>query len=122
MPNLNRWQGIGHLTQDPELQYTQSGVARTKFGIAVNNRSNDETLFLNITTWRGTAEACKDYLEKGNPVYVEGPLRISNYTDDNDVDRRYVEVTGQNVQFLYSRPKEDNSEAPESSSDEEVPY
>lgn len=124
MPSLNRWQGLGHLTRDPELQYTQSGVARTKFGMAVNSRSgdDDDTLFLNITAWRGTAEACDEYLEKGSPVYVEGPLKISQYTDSEDIDRKWVEVTARNVQFLSSPGANEEESEPESENDDEVPY
>ncbi len=105
--SLNQVVLIGNLTGDPELQYTQSGVARTTFTVAVNRQWRDrndelqeETTFVPITTWRNTAENCATYLSKGRPVAVTGRLRISNYEDDDGNKRKWTSVVARNVQFL----------------------
>ncbi|MFW6006127.1 MAG: single-stranded DNA-binding protein [Candidatus Bipolaricaulota bacterium] len=139
--SLNQVILIGNLTEDPELQYTQSGIARTTFTIAVNRQyrdSNDElqeeTTFVPITTWRNQAENCATYLSKGRPVAVTGRLRISNYEDDEGNNRKWTSVVAQNVQFLGSgqgnrqeeKAEQKPPERPEPSSsdedDEEIPF
>ena len=83
MAGLNRVILIGNLTDDPELRYTQNGVARTRFSIAVNRRYRDregnmkeETTFVPIVVWGPQAENCANYLGKGRSVAVDGRLRI----------------------------------------------
>ncbi|MCF7891114.1 single-stranded DNA-binding protein [Candidatus Bipolaricaulota bacterium] len=141
--SLNQVVLIGNLTDDPELQYTQSGVARTTFTIAVNRQyrdSNDElqkdTTFVPITTWRNQAENCATYLSKGRPVAVMGRLQISNYEDDEGNNRKWTNVVARNVQFLGSGQRPDTQEEsgetptpdkPETTSspdddDEEIPF
>lgn len=107
--SLNQVVLIGNLTDDPELQYTQSGVARTTFTIAVNRQYRDqndelqeETTFVPITAWRNQAENCATYLSKGRPVAVTGRLRITNYEDDDGNRRKWTNVVARNVQFLGS--------------------
>jgi single-strand DNA-binding protein len=138
--SLNQVILIGNLTEDPELQYTQSGVARTTFTIAVNRQYRDandelqeETTFVPITAWRNQAENCATYLSKGRPVAVTGRLRISNYEDDEGNNRKWTSVVARNVQFLGSGQRErreekaeqPSPERPEPSStddDEEIPF
>lgn len=143
--SLNQVILIGNLTEDPELQYTQSGVARTTFTIAVNRQyrdSNDElqeeTTFVPITTWRNQAENCATYLSKGRPVAVTGRLNIDSYEDDEGNNRKWTSVVANNVQFLgfgqdtdsqggdQTTPPEkpDSSGTPGSATDddEEIPF
>jgi single-strand DNA-binding protein len=144
--SLNQVILIGNLTEDPELQYTQSGVARTSFTIAVNRQyrdSNDElqeeTTFVPITTWRNQAENCATYLSKGRPVAVTGRLSIDSYEDDDGNNRKWTSVVANNVQFLGfggddesgsqqgggKPPPEKPNQGPSGSSgddDEEIPF
>lgn len=143
--SLNQVILIGNLTEDPELQYTQSGVARTTFTIAVNRQyrdSNDElqeeTTFVPITTWRNQAENCATYLSKGRPVAVTGRLNIDSYEDDEGNNRKWTSVVANNVQFLGFGQDDDSQggdqtpppEKPDSSGtpgsatddDEEIPF
>lgn len=139
--SLNQVILIGNLTDDPELQYTQSGVARTTFNIAVNRQyrdTNDElqedTTFVPITTWRNQAENCATYLSKGRPVAVLGRLRITSYEDDDGNRRKWTSVVARNVQFLNAGPqsgKAQDQEKPSSArqeppkstdEDEEIPF
>lgn len=98
---------IGNLTRDPEARTTQSGTALTTFTVAVNRRFANqqgvrEADFINIVTWRQTAELCARYLSKGRKVAVEGSLQTRSY-DAQDGTKRYVtEVVADNVEFLSS--------------------
>lgn len=102
---LNRIVLIGRLTRDPELRYTASGIAVTSFTLAVerpytNNQGERETDFINIVTWRGLAENCANYLNKGQLTAVDGRLQIRNY-ENSEGRKVYVsEVVAETVRFL----------------------
>lgn len=104
---LNKVILIGNLTADPELKYTASGTARTKFRIAVNRQwknSNgelqEEATFIPIVAWGAQAENCANYLSKGRSVAVEGRLRIYSFEGDGGERVYATEVVARNVQFL----------------------
>ena len=112
---LNHIVLMGRLTRDPELRRTGSGVAVASFSIAVDrdfgNRETGEkeTDFIDIVTWRQTAEFVSKYFTKGRMVVVSGRLQIRAWTDKEGNKRRSAEVVADNVYFGDSRR---DSEAP----------
>ncbi|MCK5827845.1 single-stranded DNA-binding protein [Candidatus Bipolaricaulota bacterium] len=137
--SLNRVILIGNLTADPELKYTPSGKALTKFRIAINNQYKDasgslqeDVTFVPITVWGAQAESCSNYLIKGRPVAVEGRLRVSTYENESGEKRTFTEVVASKVQFLGGAPRSGDAPAqtavppssskPEASTTEEVPF
>jgi single-strand DNA-binding protein len=116
---LNKIILIGRLTRDPEPRYTTSGVAVTRFSLAVdrpysNSQGERETDFIDIVTWRKLAENCANHLGKGYLVAVEGRLQIGSYEDNQGVKRKSADVVADNVRFL-DRGK--NGNKPSSSQD-----
>ena len=100
---------IGRLTRDPELTYTQSGAAVCRFSIAVNRTSGsrgenqeESTSFFNIVAWNKTAEICKEYLNKGKQVAVDGRLQQRRWTATDGTKRSNIEIVANTVQFLGS--------------------
>jgi single-strand DNA-binding protein len=79
--NINTWLGCGRLTKDAELTTTQKGTAMAKFRMAVNDRRNEDTLFLNVLCFGKMAEALKAHLTRGRLVGVQGKLKIDDYQD-----------------------------------------
>ena len=79
--NLNCWLGCGRLTKDAELLTTKKGTAMSKFRLAVNDRRNDDTLFVNVLCFGKMAEALKEHLTKGRLVGVQGKIKIDDYQD-----------------------------------------
>ena len=102
---LNKVVLIGRLTKDPDLRYTQSGIAVAKFNLAVDRgfKGQDgekQTDFIPITAWRTQAENCAKYLAKGRLTAVSGRIQVRSY-DGQDGQKRYVtEVVADEVQFL----------------------
>lgn len=102
---LNRVILIGRLATDPELRYTQSGVAVTNFRLAVdrpftNQQGERETDFFTIVTWRKLAETCAHNLNKGRLIAVEGRLQARSYQAQDGGTRWITEVVADNVRFL----------------------
>ena len=101
---LNKVVLIGRLTKDPDLRYTQSGIAVARFTLAVdrgfkNQDGEKQADFIPITVWRGAAESCAKYLSKGRLVAVAGRIQTGSY--DKDGQRHYTtEVVADEVRFL----------------------
>lgn len=103
---------VGRLTRDPEVRYTQSGIAVCTFTLAVDrrfvrkdaNNPNQQTAdFIPIVAWRKLAEFCGNNLTKGLRVGVEGRIQVRTY-DAQDGSKRYVtEIVADDVEFLESR-------------------
>lgn len=88
---------VGNVTRDPELRFTPSGQANTRFGVAVNRRWMDRktnewqeaTSFFDVVCWQEMAENASESLPKGSRVVVTGRLEQRSY-DDKDGNRRSV--------------------------------
>lgn len=122
---LNRIVLIGRLTKDPELRYTQSGIAVASFTLAVdrgfkNANGERETDFIDITVWRQQAENCANYLSKGKLAAVDGSLRIRSYETNDGQKRKAAEVVAENVRFLS--PKDSGNSYTPSSPQEAPPF
>lgn len=81
LPMLNKILIIGNLTNDPELRYTQSGIAVLNFRIASNRRFRDsagdwkeDVCYVGVVAWQRLAENCAEFLRKGSAVFVEGEI------------------------------------------------
>jgi single-strand DNA-binding protein len=102
--SYNRVILVGNLTRDPEIRYTQSGKAVTKFTLAVNNpRNKEETTFVDIVAWDRLGETCNTYLKKGSNTLIEGRLVIRSYDDKDGNKRKATEVVIDNMQMLGAR-------------------
>lgn len=98
---------VGNLGKDPELRYTPQGTAVCNFSLATNEKRRDKAgemqeiaLWFKVTLWGKQAEVASKYLTKGSPVYVEGRLRVEEWTDRDGNNRQTLEVNGSDVQFL----------------------
>jgi single-strand DNA-binding protein len=105
---INRVVLVGRLTKDPELKYTQSGIAVTRFTLAVNRTFSNqqgerEADFINCVTWRKQAENTANFLRKGSLTGIEGRIQTSSF-DGQDGKRVFMtEVVADSVQFLEPR-------------------
>ena len=92
----------GRLTAKPELNYTQSQMAVTKFTIAVDRFSKDKGAdFIRVTVFGKQAENVCRYMDKGRMIAVEGSLQTGSYKGTQDVIANHTEFLGGN-----SEPRE----------------
>ena len=114
---------VGRLTRDPELKYTQSGLAYLRFILAVNRRTKNgeqEADFITCVAWRKQAENMANYLSKGSLVGIEGRVQTGSY--EKDGQRIYTtDIVVNNVQFLESR-RESANVAPAQSNYQPTPH
>ena len=87
----------GNLTDDPEVRYTESGIARAMFRVAVSGRREQEASFFTVIVWRDQAEHAAESLAKGSRVVVVGRLQQRSWTADGGSARSVVEVVAEEL-------------------------
>ena len=106
MASFNKVILVGNMTADPELKQTTSGTSVCSFSIAVNRRftkpeQGQQTVdFINIVTWRQSAEFVSRYFKKGNPILICGQLQTRTWTDNQGQKRYATEVIADEVSFV----------------------
>jgi single-strand DNA-binding protein len=107
--SFNKITVVGNLGRDPELNYTPQGNAVCNFSVATNEKRRDKsgesidvTTWFRITLWGKQAENASKYLSKGSPVYIEGRLRVEEWSDKDGKSRYTLEVNATDMQFIGS--------------------
>lgn len=76
-----------------------------------NGQEVEEPCFVDIVVWGRSAESCKQYLEKGSQVMIEGRLQLDQWEDRNGGGKRSrLRVIAEQVQFLSRRPGGDGQQ------------
>ena len=132
MANLNKVMLIGRLTRDPETRVFSNGGKVAKFGFAVNNRKKnmqtgqweDEPVFVDVDAFnRGEtgkqADLVEQYLRKGSQVFIEGHLKLDQWTAQDGQKRNRLYVVADNFQFL--EPRGEGMGAPRGSAPQRQP-
>ena len=131
---------VGNLGRDPELRYTPQGTPVCNFTVATNEKRKDRagefqdvTTWFRVTLWGKQAETASQYLTKGRPIYIEGRLRLEEWTDRDGKQRFTLEVHATDMQFVggrtdeaphsTGRPPQSESPMPGSEvSDDDIPF
>ena len=111
---------VGNLGRDPELRYTPQGTPVCSFSLATNEKrkdrttgeNNDVTTWFRVTLWGRQAETASQYLQRGRPVYIEGRLRVEEWTDRDGKARQTLEVHATDMQFIGGGRAEDAGPPP----------
>lgn len=126
---LNKVMIIGNLGRDPEMRYTPSGRPVTTFSVATSRTWNTaegekrvETEWFNIVAWSSLAEICKQYLTKGQQVYIEGRLQTRHWDDTEGNKHTSVEVVASEMIMLGDRREAESSAIDEQVEEDEFPF
>ena len=108
MPNFNKVILAGNLTRDPELRYLPKGTATARLGLAINRQWRDdsgqtkeEVTFVDVDAWGKQAETICQYVKKGQPILIEGRLKLDTW-DDKQTNQKMskLRVVVEGFQFL----------------------
>jgi single-strand DNA-binding protein len=121
MANLNKVMLIGRLTRDPEVRTFGNGGKVAAFGFAVTNRKKnqqtgqweDDPMFIDVDAFnresgRKLADLVEQYLKKGHQAYIEGSLKLDQWTDKEGQKRSKIKLVLHDMQFL--EPRSDGGE------------
>ena len=101
---MNRWTGLGRLTDDPNIKFTHSGKCLARFSLAINsgNKEKKYVEFVPCVAWNKTAEIIGEFCGKGDQIYAEGRLYTRTYLKD-DEKRYYTYVSVNHMEFGSKR-------------------
>ena len=87
----------GNLTDQPEVRYTEGGIARAMFRVAVSARKDQEASFFTVIVWRDQAQNAAESLTKGSRVLVVGRLQQRAWTAEDGSAHSAVEVVAEEL-------------------------
>ena len=90
-------------TREVVLKGSQDKVKVCNFRVAINS-SKEHTEYVNVSAWRGLADVCSQYLDKGRKVYVEGMPRASAAVGKDNQVYANLELSASRIEFLSPRP------------------
>jgi len=97
--SINKVILIGHIGNDPELRYTPSGAAIASFSLATNEtwmnadkEKQERVEWHSIIAWNKLADFSKEFLNKGQLIYIEGKLHTSTWIDKDDKNHKKIEI------------------------------
>lgn len=103
---VNRVTLIGNLGNDPDIKYTQGGMAIATLSLATtSSRKDKDGEYIERTEWHRvklfgrTAEVAGEYLTKGKQVYIEGRIEYGSYEKDG-VKHYTTDIIGEDMQML----------------------
>ena len=116
MANFNKVMMIGNLTRDPELRTLPSGTSVCETGLATNRRyrtqdgqDREETCFIDLVVFGRQAEVLQQYKKKGDPLFIEGRLKLDTWEAQDGSKRSKHRIVIENFQFLGRGGNSDSS-------------
>ncbi len=100
MGQLNQIGLLGNLTRDPELKFTNEGVAICDLGLAINRKWTDQegketenVDFFNISCWNSMAENCAASFKKGDRVLISGHMNLRSWENKEGKKFNIINIT-----------------------------
>jgi single-strand DNA-binding protein len=108
MAAFNRVIIAGNLTRDPEYKNLSSGQGVCRLGLATNRQFKNkqtgtmvqEVCYIDVDVWGSQAESCRQYLQKGRSVLIEGRLKLDSWEDQTGQKRSKHSIVAERVVFL----------------------
>jgi len=107
---------VGNLGNDPDVKYTQSGMAVTRISLATTSvrkdrdgNTQERTEWHRVVFFGKLGEIAGEYLRKGRQVYVEGSLRYDKYTGQDGVEKYSTDIIADEMQMLGGRDGDSGS-------------
>ena len=121
MAGINKAVILGRLGQDPEISYTQSGLAVCKFSIATSRKQKngqEVTQWHRCTAFDKAGELITKYVIKGNMLYIEGEINYGQYEKDG-VTRYTTDIIVREFNFIGSG---DSNQSPQEHRQKQTQY
>lgn len=119
---MNRVILLGNLGADPEVRYTQNGMAVANFSLAVKRNfakeGEPDTDWFKCVCFGKRAEFVQKYLVKGSKIALEGSVQNDNYEKDG-VKHYGTKVICDNIEFADSKKSQEDNYQPQNSQSEE---
>jgi len=102
---------LGNVGKDPEIKMLPNGFPVANLTLATSDRTKDKagewqdrTEWHNLVAFQRTAEIIRDYVKKGNKLYVEGRIQTRSWDDQASGQKKYrTEIIVNDVVLLTGR-------------------
>ena len=98
---------VGNLGNDPDVKYTQGGMAITTLSLATTSVRKDrdgnqqeKTEWHRVKLFGKLGEIAGEYLRKGRQVYIEGSIRYDKFTGQDGVEKYFTDIVADEMQML----------------------
>lgn len=98
---------VGNLGNDPEMKYTQGGMAICTLSLATSSVRKDKegnqqerTEWHRVKLFGKLGEIAGEYLKKGRQVYIEGEIRYDKFTGQDGVEKYFTDIVANEMQML----------------------
>ena len=110
--SINKVILVGHVGQDPDIIYTTSGHSIATSSLATNEiwmyadkKQRVHTELHNIVAWNKLADFVKQYVVKGQLLYLEGRIHSQTWVDKNNIRQNKKEIICDNITPLEWKNK-----------------
>lgn len=107
---VNKWVGIGRVGKDPEFRVTAGGTPMAKFSLATSEKRKDasgqvveSTEWHRLTLWGRQAETARDYVHKGDLLYIDGRIHYDSYENKEGQKVYTTEIHVNTFQMLSGK-------------------
>ena len=97
---------LGNIGNDPDVKYTQGGMAITTLSVATTSARKDKdgnqqekTEWHRVKLFGKLGEIAGEYLKKGRQVYIEGRIEYGSYEKDG-VKQYTTDIIGDVMQMV----------------------
>lgn len=125
----NDWKIEGNLVKTPEVKFTQTGKAFTRFTVAINRKKKDgteaETVFVDCTAWDGIAERIAEEFERGMRINVWGSYAVSHWVAKDGTNRHSPYLLVEKIcRPVYPKKKQESGfeQFGKATADEQIPF
>ena len=98
---------VGNLGNDPDMKYTQGGMAICTLSLATTSVRKDKdgnqqekTEWHRVKLFGKLGEIAGEYLRKGRQVYIEGSIRYDKFTGQDGVEKYFTDIVANEMQML----------------------
>jgi len=113
---------IGNVGKDPEVRYTPNNTPVATFSLATTEswkdqtgKQSERTDWHNLVIWGKLAEIARDYVKKGQRIYVEGRIQTRSYDDKEGVKKYITEINVSDLVMLTPKSGSGDDQHHESS-------
>ena len=104
---------VGNLGNDPEVKYTQGGMAITTISLATTSSRKDKegnqqekTEWHRVKLFGKLGEIAGEYLKKGSSAYIEGRIEYGKFTGKDGVEKYTTDIIADEMQMLGGKSQE----------------
>ena len=122
---MNKWIGIGRLTRDPEVRYTNGDkpMAIARYTLAVDRRfkreGQDGADFIPCVAFGKGGEFVEKYCKKGTKLAVSGRIQTGSYTNKEGQKVYTTEIVVEEQEFAESKAAQSGQQNTQPAKEEE---